>query len=223
MVGDKRSPAQQRLVDAAARLFSERGYAATSVADIQQACGLTGGSGALYKHYPSKRALLDEVVGVHLATMRAGNAAFAAHVPDDIEGALHYIVDAVWTSMRNDRAALRVLLRDLDDFPDLLERIWAEIRSNVYDVLTSWIAEQVRRRAMRVTDPAATAAVLLSSLTYLPILHTLIGHTPGDIDSERFAKAWVQHALATLTPDVRPTEPETGARGQRRRAAVAPS
>jgi hypothetical protein len=47
--------------------------------------------------------LLDEVLGVHLATMRAGNAAFAARVPDDVEGALHYIVDAVGTSMRNDR------------------------------------------------------------------------------------------------------------------------
>lgn len=199
MVGDKRSPAQQRLVDAATRLFSERGYAATSVADIQKACGLTGGSGALYKHYPSKRALLDEVLGVHLATMRAGNAAFAAQVPDDLEDALHYVVDAVWTNMRNDHAVLRVLLRDLDDFPDLLERVWAEIRSNVYDPFTMWITEQTGRGALRVADPAATAAVLLSSLTYLPILQTLIGRTPGDIDSERFAEAWVQHALATLT------------------------
>jgi AcrR family transcriptional regulator len=200
MVGDNSSPARQRLVDAAARLFAARGFAATSVADIQQACGLTGGSGALYKHFPSKRALLDEVVGVHLATMRAGHVAFAEQVPDDVEDALGYIVDSVWTRMRSDRAVLRVLLRDLDDFPELLERVWAEIRTNVYDVLTTWITKETERGTMRVDDPAATAAVLLSSLTYLPILHALIGHTPGDVDAERFGKAWVQHALATLTP-----------------------
>jgi AcrR family transcriptional regulator len=38
---------RERLVQEATRLFAQRGYAATSVADIQLACGLTGGSGAL--------------------------------------------------------------------------------------------------------------------------------------------------------------------------------
>jgi len=48
-----------RLLDAALTLFARHGYAATSVADIQQACGLSPGSGALYKHFPSKKALLQ--------------------------------------------------------------------------------------------------------------------------------------------------------------------
>lgn len=47
-------------------------------------------------------------------------------------------------------------------------------------------------------DPDATAAVLLASLTYYPILNALIGHPPGDIDADRFTEAWVQHAAATL-------------------------
>lgn len=51
------------------RLFGERGYAATSVADIQLACGLTGGSGALYKHFASKRDLLAEGVRRYVAGM----------------------------------------------------------------------------------------------------------------------------------------------------------
>jgi hypothetical protein len=46
---------RDRLLDAALALFA-RQDSATSVADIQQACGLSPGSGALYKHFPSKKA-----------------------------------------------------------------------------------------------------------------------------------------------------------------------
>ena len=191
---------RDRFVSTAARLFAERGYAATSVADIQTALGMRPGSGALYKHFSSKRALLDEVVAVHLATMRAGHAAFADQVFDDIEMALRFVADAVWTSMHRDRDVLRVLLRDLDDFPDLKERVWAEIRANVYDVFTAWLTAQAEHGTVRADDQAATAAVLLASLTYAPILDALIGHTPGDVEPERFQAAWIRHALATLRP-----------------------
>ena len=191
---------RDRFVSTAARLFAERGYAATSVADIQTALGMRPGSGALYKHFSSKRALLDEVVAVHLATMRAGHAAFADQVFDDIEMALRFVADAVWTSMHRDRDVLRVLLRDLDDFPDLKERVWAEIRANVYDVFTAWLTAQAGHGTVRADDQGATAAVLLASLTYAPILDALIGHTPGDVEPERFQEAWIRHALATLRP-----------------------
>jgi len=191
--------ARQRLVNEAARLFAERGYAATSVADIQQACGLTGGSGAMYKHFPSKRALLEEVIGVHLLTMREGNELFLGQVPDDLEQALHFLADAMWASMRRDRDILRVTLRDLDDFPDLLDRVWTELKANAYDAFAGWLASQADRGTVHVDDPEASAAVLLSSLTYPSILSTLIGHVPGDLDAARYRAAWIQHAVSSLT------------------------
>jgi AcrR family transcriptional regulator len=50
---------RERLQDAAIRLFARQGYAETSIADIQRDCGLSAGSGALYKHFSSKRELLE--------------------------------------------------------------------------------------------------------------------------------------------------------------------
>ena len=186
-------PPRERFVREAARLFAERGYAATSVGDIQQACGLTRGSGALYKHFPSKRALLGEVIGMHIGTMRAGEA--AERLPDDLADALRLVVQLVWGGMRRDHQVLRVMLRDLDEHPDLLAEVWEEVRRSVYDEFTRWLDH---RTDIRVTDPAATSAVLLAALTYYPILDTLIGHTPGDLEADRFAEAWVAQALAVL-------------------------
>lgn len=212
-----RSSAKERFVAEATRLFASKGYGATSVADIQTACGLTGGSGALYKHFPSKRALLAEVINTHIATMREGSRASEAELPDDLTEALRYVARVVWAGMERDRQVIRVMLRDLDDAPDLLAEIWGEVRAHVYEGFTRWLVAQRERGAVRVADPAATAAVLLASLTYYPILDTLIGHAPGDVDADRFVEAWVAHAVATLSP------PKAAGPGTGPGAASAPS
>lgn len=49
------------VLDAAARLFREKGYASTSMRDIASASGMLPGS--LYYHFPSKEALLVAVYG----------------------------------------------------------------------------------------------------------------------------------------------------------------
>ena len=52
-------PTRERILDNALRLFAERGYEATSIGEIEVAAGLVPRSGALYKHFASKRALID--------------------------------------------------------------------------------------------------------------------------------------------------------------------
>ncbi|WP_232374899.1 TetR/AcrR family transcriptional regulator [Mycolicibacterium mengxianglii] len=52
------TPTRDRLLDEAMRLFSHKGFEATSVSQIEAAAGLAAGSGALYRHFKSKDALL---------------------------------------------------------------------------------------------------------------------------------------------------------------------
>ncbi|MGP4097460.1 TetR/AcrR family transcriptional regulator [Nonomuraea sp. KM90] len=203
---------RQRLIDEAVRLFSTRGYAATSVADIQAACGLTTGSGALYKHFPSKQALLEEAVRLDLERIaargseattgsRAGGG--AARDPADAAAeeprvALERMARVVWEVIEKDRGLIRIMLREFDGFPELFERMWQGVLAGVYAQGAAWIRAQRELGNVEAEDPEATAAVLLSSLTYYPLLRIMIGHTPGDLDPERFLAAWVRHAAATL-------------------------
>ncbi|MET9260668.1 TetR/AcrR family transcriptional regulator [Amycolatopsis sp. NPDC004079] len=193
---------RQNLVEAATRLFSERGFDQTSTADIQRACGLNPGSGALYKHFPSKRALLEEIVRQHLAGVSESSRRAAA-LPEAPDEALPVVARLVWDSMRRDRAALRIIFRELEPFPDLLEQMWHGVLGSVYTVATEWIASGVRRGDFQVEDPAATASVLLASLTYYPILEALVGHTPGDAGEEAFLAAWTSQARLSLGLKVR--------------------
>ncbi|MCV7220918.1 TetR/AcrR family transcriptional regulator [Mycolicibacterium elephantis] len=65
------TPTRERLVTEAMRLFSARGFEATSVSQIEAAAGLAPGSGALYHHFKSKDALLDAGIDRQLDRRRA--------------------------------------------------------------------------------------------------------------------------------------------------------
>src|SRR5690349_17475077 len=56
------APTRERILDAAVELFGRQGYTRTSVGEIEAAAGLVPRSGGLYKHFPSKRALLEAAV-----------------------------------------------------------------------------------------------------------------------------------------------------------------
>ncbi|HEU4568500.1 MAG TPA: helix-turn-helix domain-containing protein, partial [Marmoricola sp.] len=51
---------REQILDTAATMFAERGFHGVSVADLGAACGISGP--ALYKHVPSKEALLAEML-----------------------------------------------------------------------------------------------------------------------------------------------------------------
>jgi AcrR family transcriptional regulator len=56
----KAKETRKRIRKAAVRLFARQGYHKTTIADIAQAIDLT--SGAIFHHFPSKDAILEEVV-----------------------------------------------------------------------------------------------------------------------------------------------------------------
>jgi AcrR family transcriptional regulator len=189
---------RRRIVDEAIRQFASRGYNATSVAEIQVACGLTAGSGALYKHFASKEELLRHAVHQHLEEIAQSFETAVGRVPEDPREALDLLATSVWEVIDRDRDLIRLMLRDFDAFPDVFEAMWAGVPAQLYRGVTRWIKSQHKLGMVDVGDPDATAAVLVASLTYFPILKILIGHTPGDLGARRFRTAWIEHATRTL-------------------------
>jgi AcrR family transcriptional regulator len=204
MVKASGTSTRDKLVAAAIELFSTNGYGATSVADIQVACGLTPGSGALYKHFASKRALLEEVLRRHVQGITADRdtivAAMLQGLDDNTDLAVVVRLGAqlVWQSMERDRAVIRITMRDLEPYPDLLNEFWDDVVGVLYTQAAQLIDHVRATGRITVEDPQATAAVLVASLTYFPIVQGLIGRTPGDLDADRYLNTWIDHTLRTL-------------------------
>ena len=136
-----------------------------------------------------------------LAGIASAAAQTAESLPTDPRDAFRLIVDVVRATMDDQTATNRIVLRDLEQFPELLEEVWTSLAHTVYTVVSDWLSEQHAQGEIDVADPHATAAVLMASLTYHHILGDLIGHVPGDVARNRFGEAWIEHAVRTLRPE----------------------
>ncbi|MCA2224880.1 TetR/AcrR family transcriptional regulator C-terminal domain-containing protein [Nonomuraea aurantiaca] len=144
--------------------------------------------------------LLEEAVrrNLEIIGQRATAATAARPADEDGRATLERMARVVWEVLESDRDLIRIMMRESDEFPDLFERMWQGVLADVCAQGADWIIAQKALGTVDVEDPEATAAVLLASLTYYPVLRAMIGHTPGDLASERFLAAWIEHAAATL-------------------------
>jgi AcrR family transcriptional regulator len=106
------------------RLFGEQGYSGTSVSEIEAAAGLSGGSGSLYRHFASKKALLSEGIREQVAAGKGllglvSDAGAAEEAP--LRESLAMVAVAGLRRLEQERDFNRILIKDLSLFPELLE------------------------------------------------------------------------------------------------------
>jgi len=186
MAMNKLSPSAERLLAVAMQLFSANGYERTTVGEIQEAAGLTFGSGALYKHFPSKEAVLAAGVGRFVDAARRERRHLADLVDEPVQIALRTIAASAMASFARDSDVLRIVWRDLDAFPELQERVRSERIRATFDELAAWLGQQAAAGRLRPHDSRAVAAVALGSLVFFQLLNSLMHDTPAGVDERRF-------------------------------------
>lgn len=156
---DNRLP---ELLDAAARLFAERGYAATSMRDIALAANML--SGSLYYHFPSKDELLLAVysAGVEELEKAAGDAVARESDP---WLRLEALCRAHLETVLRDSDYAQVLIRVLpDDIPRIAERL-RMLRENYERMFRDVMS---RLPLPPGTDRRALRLMLIGALNWAP-------------------------------------------------------
>ncbi|BAX90309.1 TetR/AcrR family transcriptional regulator [Mycobacterium shigaense] len=198
---------RNRLLAEALKLFAAKGYAATSVADIQRASGLAPGSGALYKHFASKRELLEAAVAHRIDSIVTAREQFDADEPGSVEHAVRTAGQLIWSNLVESEEVLKVMLREPDEVGDLDEKTWQVITDNAYQRFADELVASNRSGRTSIPDPEAAAAVAIGSLSYAPTLQALTGRMPGNIDGERYFEAWVNQTVSVLAQYTNPKNP----------------
>jgi AcrR family transcriptional regulator len=167
-------------------LFGRQGYHATTIAQIEAAAGLSAGAGGLYRHFKSKRALLEEGLNRQADAGRPLLGYLAD--PGALRGLSRQdrflaVARAGLQRLGEERDVNRLLLRDLASFPDLLEQVRARELARVHEALTAF----VRRESPEAGDPAALAAVLMAAVSHYWIMSDVFGgQHPHGVDADRF-------------------------------------
>jgi AcrR family transcriptional regulator len=188
---------RERIIDEAMRLFSERGYAATSIAKIEAAAGLTPGAGGLYHHFDSKEAVLAAGIERQLARLDALREIRRVLTPlGDFRSELTLIARYILAELDSESDLLRILASEARSRPQLLTTAVDRLVSSTFAGFASWIAERAEQ-PVPGERAEALAALGLGSLFSSRLLRDVLG-IPARVDDETLLDTWVELMLLAL-------------------------
>jgi AcrR family transcriptional regulator len=215
----------EQLVDAAAGVFIEQGYARTQMADVAAALGVA--KGTLYLYVESKEALFDLVVryadaprpfdtrpALPVHTPRPGTTvnyvreqlarsqvpatlarALSRQRVTGVRAELEAIVRELYDILAANRRGIKLLDRSARDYPELAALWFEGARGGLVALLAKYLEDRTRRRLLRPMPDPTVAARLLIETTVFWAVHRHWDSHPQSVE-EDVAKDTVVHFIA---------------------------
>lgn len=185
----RRQPTKQRLLEEGVRLFSEKGFRETTVGEVEAAAGLEPRRGALYRHFPSKEALLEAALEEHLRVVADAGIAVDDLPVGDVRTEALVMGRWLLAELDRERAIVRILEQEGDRLPELRD----SFRRSLVDAGYTAAADLARRwlgRAADALDIEVLAVILLGALVNYRRSTWTFGASPFGVDDERFLSSW---------------------------------
>ena len=151
-----------RVREAALRLFADKGYAAVSMREIASEVGLQ--AGALYNHFPTKQAILVDLLETHMIDLIAAWEGESRRFADPVGALVGFVRFHIRYHLeRQDAVFISYMeLRNLER--DGFERV-EELRRVYEGFLRKIIQIGVARQAFSVADVPVAAMAVIAMLT----------------------------------------------------------
>lgn len=191
---------KERLVTEAMRLFSQQGYRATSINQIEKAAGLVPGCGALYNHFKSKDALLAAGIDRQLDRRRAMHdisALFAGQ--GDLRTELSLLCRYLMSVLDREREFLQVAARTPADESLRLKDAYAALIDGLYSELGDWI----KGCAPKLDDSEARriAVVGINAVLGKRASRIVFHSTQVDTPDEQYVTDWTEMVAGRIESD----------------------
>ncbi|MGE5660569.1 MAG: TetR/AcrR family transcriptional regulator [Actinomycetota bacterium] len=148
---------RRRILQAAQRLFSRKGYDGTTTRDLAQAAGVA--EGTLFRHFANKKAILVEVATegwvdllTDLLTELSEMASYKA---------VAQVMRRRMLNIRENADMMRVCFLEAQFHPELRDRIQSEVIAKMTDVAEAFFQTAMERGVYRQTNPKIVAQVFL--------------------------------------------------------------
>lgn len=174
----------ERIVGIATALFLEKGYAATSMNSIAQACGIQKAS--LYYHYENKEAVvfacLQSGYADHVDQMRA--AATNEHLT--YADRLKPMIDAVYGAIVESNAGrMSTIMSEMTArFPELAQRFNDEFMEEMQDILRQFVEGGMDAGEFDQMDPMTLDQALFGVPVHLTLCRSMFAGT--DLIQKRY-------------------------------------
>jgi AcrR family transcriptional regulator len=167
---------KERILEVSAELISTRGYTAVGMADIGAAAGIVGSG--IYRHFPSKSAILAALLGKVMDNLEAAAAGIAAGYTDDREAATALVRHHVRVTIA-DRALMSVYHGETHN---LAEDDLRKLRRMQRHYIEEWVSVVTPLR-----PDLADAEVRLTVHAAIGAIQSILFHNSG-LPPERLAE-----------------------------------
>ncbi len=155
-VGNKR----ERIINAAARFFGEKGYHQTTTSEIADAAGVAAGT--IYIYFKSKEMLIvavfEEFLGSHMERLKQGVEAVGGS-----EAKMRRLLTLGLELMESNPSSARIFLSQLRQSSEMIKTV-AKKSSRAYkDIIEGVIKDGISAGDFRESDPVATAVMVFGA------------------------------------------------------------
>jgi AcrR family transcriptional regulator len=165
---------RQLIVEAAAKEFQAKGYAATCIGDVAQRAGVS--TRTLYRLIPTKASLFRAVV-----TDRIGG--FMLAIDEQVlatltlEAALERILAELGrlTLSEETIAINRLVIGECERFPEIAATFYEAAIQRVSDAMANWLRRQGEQGLIKLDDPQTAAGILRGMMIMDPQRSTMLG------------------------------------------------
>jgi AcrR family transcriptional regulator len=191
-----RAGTRERIIAAGLRLFADRGFRGTTVGHIEKAAGLTPRSGALYKHFGSKEAVLEAAVDRGVRDLEAIHSAIELMPLGDLRAELTLLARWGLHVLAEQRDLRRIVIAEGDRFLGLKRRFQERIVDRAYAEAVTFIERKVESGQLGDVDREALASLMLGALLGYTLEQDVFERLPGGVTQERFIKVFVDSCMA---------------------------
>ncbi len=188
----KRAQRRQTVLDAALRVFSEKGYHQTRVADIIEEASIARGT--FYLYFDSKHAIFHELLDMLLE-----------RVDENVEGIdlgpdaapfrdqLLEVVKRILIAFREDRALAKLVLREAVGLDEEIDEKLNAFNAQLHGWLTLSLTRGQEIGLIRPIDPELTAWCILGSVRQF--LQLVLDRPDDELDLDHLSEVILDYNL----------------------------
>ena len=183
----------ERILEEAAIVFLEEGFARTKMDAIASRAGIT--KQTIYARFPSKNALFGALAG-RFSGLAFRPLQLAVHSKQSPKAHLIQFATEVIAVLRDPKAQrlFVVLAAEARAFPDLASQTWAEGAGRLRRHLRRLFDEQIALKRMAISNPDFAVEQFLGLLVG-PIFGRLLFERPSYFESDEHTAAYIEAAV----------------------------
>ncbi len=155
---------RRQIIEAAASLFSRRGFGGTTTREVAEAAGIS--EPTIFKHFATKEDLYAAIIEAKVTTEAILESAEPAARRGDDAGVLRALAHALIKRTQEDPTLMRLMLFSALEGHALSDMFFQSRVARVDEFLCRYIGERVAAGAFRQVDPMQAAWNFIGMIAY---------------------------------------------------------